>query len=1092
MDPFPGAYPDEMATPEERTQPQIQQEHYHNKLQKRDDPRGHAHTDSGVGLTEPNTVHGVLKDNDTNRRSHYSEAVGGGMYERENERYNNRPQHALPIIDETTTRPPAHKPAGEQGAAQKSEVPGDQTKDDTTNPPYWGSLPKTSMGGIYNTVTGHGSANDDHDQHHHMPQKDKSASGEDGSAHVPGTSWYPGGGVYNAVQGHGSNDEHMKQHHDHNASHDDAGKRDAALAGAAPLGVAHGKPHDLTATGPSDSQTTSHTRDNVAHSRAPLEQSNQEASEKYSDVFAPLDRDSSAPLDTYTGTSRSIPLASKRDDTANPISHDKPDHEGLHRAAAAGAGIGGGIAASKLYDRHQKEKENTPVDQHTQKAGTGVLHKRRPEDDVAAAHRHDKHSTGDGVNRKDKVLGAVMPTSHKHEDKAAPAEHDRHATKQNTEGASAKDKVAGALLGPAYYDHKHGTSEAPVEKAHEDDHNKPGIKDKILGIFGVGQHKDEKDEPIKEDKHHEHHKHDDSHKKEAAAGALGATGAYGAMHHHRDEKNEQVQPVQHDKHDKHHEHDNSHKKEAAAGALGAAGVYGAMHHHKDEKDRAAERLQEPKAASQTVPTASERITENPALHPSTVSQSQKQYEIMSHSRANPAIAGAETGAGLGATHQPSSTLSSTPQHDQTSHFRAGPAIAGTGAGAAAGLGAYELAHKHDNAPKDATGAPAFPHTSPVVGNMNALENPRAPPRTPAAATTSRTAAPVPAPESSKFSNTLSTAAPAGAVAATAAGAAHTQHRHEQSGQYNKLADGTPSGVKTESSATQSHQTGPTISAAAAGAATAGAAAAHRHETPKHETSKKSSDSGPYNLLASGTPSGVRIKPKEDMHRFHKSETNTGAYASSRQRHGNNDPYNHLADGTPSGVKVDTNTPYAYATHAKGANTSIFGGLKDNRVGENTARQNPSGVVSVPLTSRPKADKSNVADRLGEPPMGTSPTSQEVRERSAPESQSHGQREPEEQKLTTFPAIQSANRGPEYLPAYYSASAPRSSGPSEETPRSFDYSGGVSHSSRHTGEATGIQEPTAATMRNEALAAASGAWKASAGPSSGAHPGGSRA
>ncbi|AEO68482.1 uncharacterized protein THITE_2096311 [Thermothielavioides terrestris NRRL 8126] len=205
--PLPGAYPDSVPqTPEEHThtmrterqpdlmQPEQQLHHrQRHKLHKPGDRRGHKYSDSGVGMTadEPklfqplppvlrpirpqesirpnletaNLPHGIQDD-----RVQAPDSNDSGL------------EHALAAGDAVE---PGMGFTNDETAALNKPLPQDPS-------PYGGSLPEGTAGGVHNSVVGHGSATDDHAEHHHLPPK--------------------GSGVYNTVVGHGSQDEESRRH----------------------------------------------------------------------------------------------------------------------------------------------------------------------------------------------------------------------------------------------------------------------------------------------------------------------------------------------------------------------------------------------------------------------------------------------------------------------------------------------------------------------------------------------------------------------------------------------------------------------------------------------------------------------------------------------------------------------------------------------------------------------------------------------------------------------------------------------------------------------------------------------------------------
>ncbi|RGP77226.1 hypothetical protein FLONG3_4741 [Fusarium longipes] len=135
----PGSFPTEDMEPSE-TEPGWSKGHEHNKLHKADDPRGwtesgkdasrgHDYKDSGVGMTQPDD------------RTSYKTSQDP-MPERRNEPLSER-------RDDTLNR------TTESGASG----PKNPLAPSTEEHPYWGDLP--SQGGVHNSVIGHGSPEDE-------------------------------------------------------------------------------------------------------------------------------------------------------------------------------------------------------------------------------------------------------------------------------------------------------------------------------------------------------------------------------------------------------------------------------------------------------------------------------------------------------------------------------------------------------------------------------------------------------------------------------------------------------------------------------------------------------------------------------------------------------------------------------------------------------------------------------------------------------------------------------------------------------------------------------------------------------------------
>ncbi|KAF5695376.1 hypothetical protein FDENT_459 [Fusarium denticulatum] len=153
----PGSFPTEEMEPSETHQGYSKgYEHEHNKLHKADDPRGHAHKDSGVGFTEPNEP---------------------TSYKPSNEPISERRDDPLDRTADTTTTAgtttAGTTTAGTTGATaagglgDTSKIPATESATGAAAPstqdhPYWGDLPS---GGVHNTVIGHGSPEDENARH---------------------------------------------------------------------------------------------------------------------------------------------------------------------------------------------------------------------------------------------------------------------------------------------------------------------------------------------------------------------------------------------------------------------------------------------------------------------------------------------------------------------------------------------------------------------------------------------------------------------------------------------------------------------------------------------------------------------------------------------------------------------------------------------------------------------------------------------------------------------------------------------------------------------------------------------------------------
>ncbi|KAI1267171.1 hypothetical protein F5Y18DRAFT_379209, partial [Xylariaceae sp. FL1019] len=198
----PGAFP---ATPAAEEPLQPQQQSSHNKLHKRDDPRATG------GMTEPTG----------SSRGHYFTGSGGAVddapaqsqYSQPSDRaYNNENTSSIPSEAtnndfNNTARSTEDEPASgivRNGLTEKSTAGNE-------NAPYWGSIPS---GGVHNSVIGHGSNEDDGHNHERTTAHDN--YGRAMPSHhrefplVDHKDTVPSGGVYNTVTGHGSTEDSQR------------------------------------------------------------------------------------------------------------------------------------------------------------------------------------------------------------------------------------------------------------------------------------------------------------------------------------------------------------------------------------------------------------------------------------------------------------------------------------------------------------------------------------------------------------------------------------------------------------------------------------------------------------------------------------------------------------------------------------------------------------------------------------------------------------------------------------------------------------------------------------------------------------------
>ncbi|EWG55242.1 hypothetical protein FVEG_13273 [Fusarium verticillioides 7600] len=148
----PGSFPTEEMEPSE-THQGYSKGYEHNKLHKADDPRGHAHKDSGVGFTESNDPTSYKPSNQP-------------ISERRDDPLD-RTTDTTTTAGTTTAGTAATGTTAAGGLGDTSKIPATESTTGAAAPstqdhPYWGDLPS---GGVHNTVIGHGSPEDENARH---------------------------------------------------------------------------------------------------------------------------------------------------------------------------------------------------------------------------------------------------------------------------------------------------------------------------------------------------------------------------------------------------------------------------------------------------------------------------------------------------------------------------------------------------------------------------------------------------------------------------------------------------------------------------------------------------------------------------------------------------------------------------------------------------------------------------------------------------------------------------------------------------------------------------------------------------------------
>ncbi|KAK3317540.1 hypothetical protein B0T19DRAFT_435166 [Cercophora scortea] len=488
---LPGSYPDDSApvTPMQEVEEPTRQR---NKLRKPNDPRNHQQTDSGVGwpeATEPERNHSSNFNEPQTQRSNFSEAVGGGLYSREGTalpapQYQSQPQpqREYPGQEDTAHSRPAASaaavPAGpvestpirslvaentkedrlaSQGTVgQQHTSASDKSTNDASGPPYWGHLPKSSEGGIYNSVTGHGSAGDDHADHHHMPES---------------------GGVYNTVTGHGSSDEESRRH-DLSRSSDKDGNGTISSTDAvlnAPLaGIPHEKQTRFEGTETSRTQPRAvdpihHPKSSTHHRAFPLTSGTSDnhhatghsdpQTRSHDEALLPgaIGGGIAASELAYKPYNERVESETQHQHGATAHHHDATTSDPRNQDAlfAGAGGLGAGIAASDLADRHNSG------DQHHTSSATSHQHKRLSKDVSHESKDTGRKQSHDDAPSGEKKHHGILGLFHRHKDdktqKEAPAPH--HHKDEITSEHHKKEAAVGAAAGAGVLGAKHTHNE---------------------------------------------------------------------------------------------------------------------------------------------------------------------------------------------------------------------------------------------------------------------------------------------------------------------------------------------------------------------------------------------------------------------------------------------------------------------------------------------------------------------------------------------------------------------------------------------------------------------------------------------------------
>ncbi|UPL00001.1 hypothetical protein LCI18_010935 [Fusarium solani-melongenae] len=418
----PGSFPvDDMAPAE--SQKHTSTSHEHNKLHKPNDPRGwseddarargHGYTDSGVGLTEPH-------DTQTNTREVASEKPAEPIQRTDDYTTDSR------ISDNTS--PTSQEPVGDTAAPSQKEHP------------YWGDLPRGA--GVYNTIAGHGSPEDDTQRHRaiHSGEANPTATSSQATTAAP-VGAQP---LDFASQG---TDPYSTQQDTRETTHERAlGSRfNEGLGGAAAAGIAGAGAYGLGKDRGTDDRETPSQLGGASTTANPYDAQRATPPSQHNTAAAtniPQQETLPETTDLYSSQrdTQHVPEQSTRD------SHFK---EGLAGAAVVGTAGAGAYELNKQRQADETPKKTEEVakpDPEEKKHRSFPLISRSHKDDTKEV-KEEKHTKEPKPERESK-LGGLFHRGAK--DETEPAAEEEPA-KDKHHGAMAGTALAAAGAGGAAY-----------------------------------------------------------------------------------------------------------------------------------------------------------------------------------------------------------------------------------------------------------------------------------------------------------------------------------------------------------------------------------------------------------------------------------------------------------------------------------------------------------------------------------------------------------------------------------------------------------------------------------------------------------------
>lgn len=447
---IPGSYPlDDSRAPtpdaamQQPVQPgntvESQQQHrQRSKLHKPNNPRGHRHTDSGVGLTEPEPTQSSRRNESS--QNNPGETFTDSSYSRDHIE-SSYAANSVSDMGTLSQSPERHAQArasrddertlgavrgvAESHRSDNVETANQEQQTSRNSTPYWGDLPRGGGGGIYNSVAGHGSASDDHAEHHHLPER--SAASE--RAHIVSpVADYPRGGVYNTVTGHGSHDAESRRH-----SQPFRGDYQGISNGSGPINGLHPTPlPDITEERRKPSAQReivpgfipeTAVRDDVMLAEAASSKKREAASH------------------------RAFPLAASH--SKRPEDMEESGSGPQYGALAGGTGLGAGVTASELTEKTRNKAVGTSSaardtqhsrataadkDQHIVDRATPRKHWEEKEQTLPAKKSRSHEDTPIKGEKKHKIFSIL----HRHKDDSSKENRSTRQQRSNSTGDHTK------------------------------------------------------------------------------------------------------------------------------------------------------------------------------------------------------------------------------------------------------------------------------------------------------------------------------------------------------------------------------------------------------------------------------------------------------------------------------------------------------------------------------------------------------------------------------------------------------------------------------------------------------------------------------